>query len=65
MSVSDNVIEFRPSADFTVADDGVRDVALVFLGASLVVGVGDPKGQGWVTKGSAKECTDAGGKVVK
>ncbi|MCM8611024.1 hypothetical protein [Accumulibacter sp.] len=23
------------------------------------------KGQGWVTKGSAKECTDAGGKVVK
>ena len=50
MSVSDNVIEFRPSADFTVADDGVRDVALVFLGASLVVGVGDPKGQGWVTR---------------
>ena len=50
MSVSDNVIEFRPSADFTVADDGVRDVALVFPGASLVVGVGDPKGQGWVTR---------------
>jgi len=23
------------------------------------------KGQGWVTKASAKECTDAGGKVVK
>ena len=22
------------------------------------------KGQGWVTKASAKECTDAGGKVV-
>lgn len=23
------------------------------------------KGQGWVTKASAKECTDAGGKVAK
>jgi hypothetical protein len=23
------------------------------------------KGQGWVNKGSAKECVDAGGKVVK
>ncbi|MBL8471188.1 MAG: hypothetical protein KF778_15340 [Rhodocyclaceae bacterium] len=23
------------------------------------------KGQGWVSKASAKECTDAGGKVVK
>ncbi|HNC52465.1 MAG TPA: hypothetical protein PLO14_09550 [Accumulibacter sp.] len=23
------------------------------------------KGQGWVTKSSAKECTDAGGKVAK
>jgi hypothetical protein len=23
------------------------------------------KGQGWVTKASAKECTDSGGKVVK
>lgn len=23
------------------------------------------KGQGWVTKASEKECTDAGGKVVK
>lgn len=23
------------------------------------------KGQGWVSKNSAKECTDAGGKVVK
>ena len=30
MSVSDNVIEFRPSADFTVADDGAR-CGLVFL----------------------------------
>lgn len=27
-----------------------RDVGLVFLGASLVAGVGDPKGQGWVTR---------------
>jgi uncharacterized membrane protein len=23
------------------------------------------KGQGWVTKASAKECTDAGGKIAK
>ena len=29
---------------------GTRDLALVFLGASLVAGVGDPKGQGWVTR---------------
>ncbi len=28
--------------------EGPRDLALVFLGASLVAGVGDPKGQGWV-----------------
>jgi acyl-CoA thioesterase-1 len=45
-----DVIEFRPSAQFSVDDAGVRDVAVVFLGASLVVGVGDPKGQGWVTR---------------
>jgi acyl-CoA thioesterase I len=43
-------IEFRPSADAHVVPDGPRDVALVFLGDSLVVGVGDPKGQGWVTR---------------
>ncbi len=28
-------------------------------------GVNSCKGQGWVSKASAKECTDAGGKVVK
>jgi lysophospholipase L1-like esterase len=43
-------IEFRPSADAQVVPEGVRDLALVFLGASLVAGVGDPKGQGWVTR---------------
>jgi acyl-CoA thioesterase-1 len=43
-------IEFRPSAEAQVVPEGVRDIALVFLGASLVAGVGDPKGQGWVTR---------------
>lgn len=43
-------IEFRPSAEAVVVPDGPRDLALVFLGASLVAGVGDPKGQGWVTR---------------
>ena len=43
-------IEFRPSAQAQVAPEGPRDVAVVFLGASLVAGVGDPKGQGWVTR---------------
>lgn len=43
-------IEFRPSPEAVVVPDGPRDVALVFLGASLVAGVGDPKGQGWVTR---------------
>ncbi|MFC7487755.1 GDSL-type esterase/lipase family protein [Knoellia sp. CPCC 206453] len=43
-------IEFRPSADFTAPGDGPRDVAIVFMGDSLVAGVGDPKGQGWVTR---------------
>ena len=43
-------IEFRPSADAQVVHEGPRDLALVFLGASLVAGVGDPKGQGWVTR---------------
>ena len=43
-------IEFRPSADAQVVPEGTRDLALVFLGASLVAGVGDPKGQGWVTR---------------
>ena len=41
---------FTPSAEFQVAADGPRDVGLVFLGASLVAGVGDPKGQGWVSR---------------
>ncbi len=43
-------IEFRPSLDAQVVPEGPRDLALVFLGASLVAGVGDPKGQGWVTR---------------
>lgn len=41
---------FTPSAEFQVAADGPRDVAIVFVGASLVAGVGDPKGQGWVSR---------------
>jgi lysophospholipase L1-like esterase len=41
---------FTPSAEFQVAAEGPRDVALVFLGASTVAGVGDPKGQGWVSR---------------
>jgi lysophospholipase L1-like esterase len=38
---------FTPSREFTVAE-GVRDVGLVFIGASLTAGYGDPKGLGWV-----------------
>jgi acyl-CoA thioesterase-1 len=38
---------FAPSRDLIVAD-GVRDVGLVFVGASLTAGYGDPKGLGWV-----------------
>lgn len=45
-----NSIEFTPSAQSTIAAEGRRDVGLVFLGDSLVTGVGDPKGQGWVTR---------------
>ena len=41
---------FTPSAEFQVASDGPRDVGIVFVGASLVSGVGDPKGQGWVSR---------------
>jgi acyl-CoA thioesterase I len=41
---------FTPSAEFQVASEGPRDVAIVFIGASLVAGVGDPKGQGWVSR---------------
>jgi len=43
-------IEFRPSLDAQVVPEGPRDLAIVFLGGSLVAGVGDPKGQGWVTR---------------
>lgn len=43
-------LEFTPSSRFAVVEEGRRDVALVFLGDSLVTGVGDPKGQGWVTR---------------
>jgi len=43
-------IEFRPSLDAQVVPEGPRDLAIVFLGASLVAGVGDPKGHGWVTR---------------
>lgn len=42
--------EFNPSAEFHVATEGARDVGLIFIGASLVAGVGDPKGQGWVSR---------------
>ena len=42
--------EFRPSADFTVADDGVRDVALVFLAPPSSWVSATPRGQGWVTR---------------
>ena len=38
---------FVPSPDFTIAD-GVRDVGMVFMGASTTAGYGDPKGLGWV-----------------
>jgi acyl-CoA thioesterase-1 len=42
--------EFTPSAEFSSPSEGVRDVGLVFVGDGLVAGVGDPKGQGWVTR---------------
>lgn len=38
---------FEPSAQFTVAE-GIRDVGMVFIGASQTAGYGDPKGLGWV-----------------
>ena len=41
---------FTPSAEFQVAADGPRDVGIVFVGDSLVAGLGDPKGQGWVSR---------------
>ena len=30
------------------ANDGVRDIGMVFVGASMTAGYGDPKGLGWV-----------------
>lgn len=42
--------QFTPSAAFHVAAEGPRDVGLVFIGDSLVAGLGDPKGQGWVSR---------------
>jgi len=38
---------FAPTSEFTVSD-GVRDVGMVFVGASTTAGYGDPKGLGWV-----------------
>ena len=38
---------YTPSAEFTVAE-GLRDVGMVFVGASMTAGYGDPKGLGWV-----------------
>lgn len=43
-------IDFTPSPSFSVTEGPGREVTLVFLGDSLVNGVGDPKGQGWVTR---------------
>ena len=42
--------EFTPSAAHSTApgEDGERRVSVVFIGDSLVAGVGDPKAQGWV-----------------
>jgi acyl-CoA thioesterase I len=40
-------LAFAPTAEFTIPD-GVRDVGMVFLGASQTAGYGDPKGLGWV-----------------
>ena len=43
-------VSFSPSAAAQVPTEGRRDVAVVFLGDSLVAGLGDPKGQGWVCR---------------
>lgn len=43
--------EFAPTEPaFHVAAEGPRDIGIVIVGDSLVAGVGDPKGQGWVTR---------------
>lgn len=41
--------EFTPSADAS-GSDGLRDVAVVFIGDSYVAGYGDTRGQGWVSR---------------
>jgi acyl-CoA thioesterase-1 len=46
-AAADGEPSFAPSREFTVAE-GVRDVGLVFIGASMTAGYGDPKGLGWV-----------------
>ncbi len=38
---------FNPSAQFSVGE-GRRDIGLVFIGASMTAGYGDPKALGWV-----------------
>ncbi|GAA6524570.1 GDSL-type esterase/lipase family protein [Intrasporangium sp. DVR] len=38
---------FAPTTEFSVSE-GVRDVGMVFVGASTTAGYGDPKGLGWV-----------------
>jgi lysophospholipase L1-like esterase len=38
---------FAPTSHFAIAE-GVRDVGMIFLGASQTAGYGDPKGLGWV-----------------
>lgn len=48
--------EFNPSAQFHVAD-GPRDIALAFVGDSLVAGYGDPKALGWVSRVVARTHT--------
>ena len=47
---------YAPSAEFTVAD-GIRDVGMVFVGASMTAGYGDPKGLGWVGRVVARTPT--------
>ncbi len=42
--------ELTPSPESRSAAPGRRDLGLVVLGDSLVAGLGDPKGQGWVCR---------------
>ncbi len=48
-STEDVPTEFNPSAEFHV-NEGLRDIALVFIGDAYVAGYGDPKGLGWVSR---------------